>query len=141
MNVHRISEARSYRRTVLVLDDQSTGRVILERLIAKLDPDAHVISFADAPAALECARTRPIDLALIDYKLPTLDGIHVIKMMRMFPTCAQALFIAVTASDEEAVVARLKRVGASAVLSKPINFDSLRDACSAALSPPPDDAA
>jgi len=58
------------RELVVIVDDQSTGRRVLERLIHTVERDLDVLVFADAPTALAAIEARTPDLILTDYLMP-----------------------------------------------------------------------
>jgi PleD family two-component response regulator len=49
---------------VLIVDDQSTGRIVLSEIMRSLDPSLEVVTFADPIEAIEFARTHPVDMVL-----------------------------------------------------------------------------
>ena len=65
------------RRTcVLIVDDQSTGRLMLEQAVLGVDRSIEVRVFASALDALGWAATEQIDLVLADYRMPEIDGVE-----------------------------------------------------------------
>jgi two-component system, response regulator RpfG len=103
MSVHEIRSAPSYRSTVLIIDDQSTGRVILEEIVRGVDPNVQVQTFADPLAAIEWARTHPVDLILTDYKMPQLDGVETIRRIRQIFSCMDVPIVVVTILEDKEV--------------------------------------
>ncbi len=80
--VHDAGEAHSPRNTVVIIDDQSTGRMILSEIVRSIDKRLDVITFGDPLEAIEYAQSKPVDLVLTDYKMPTIDGIETIRRLR-----------------------------------------------------------
>src|SRR5258706_4863123 len=76
--VHDSIEAKLAPLKILVIDDQSTGRIVLSEIMRSLDASLEVATFADPLEAIEYARKHPVDMVLTDYKMPSLDGIEVI---------------------------------------------------------------
>ena len=58
---------------VVIIDDQSTGRKILEKLVRTIERGLVVDSYAEPGAALERVQVETPDLVLTDYKMPGLD--------------------------------------------------------------------
>src|SRR4051812_29985600 len=84
--VYDLNQFRTVNPTVLVLDDQSTGRLVLAEVIKSIDKKINIMMFSDALEAIEYARTMPVDLVLTDYKMPVMDGIETIRQLRnMYP--------------------------------------------------------
>jgi DNA-binding NarL/FixJ family response regulator len=65
-------------RTVIVDDDRSVTKVLGLRLDS--EPDIHVVGTANSgEAALELARKKPIDVAIVDIRLPGMSGIEITR--------------------------------------------------------------
>jgi two-component system LytT family response regulator len=107
---------------VIVADDERPARSFLVALLRSFE-DVHVIGEAksgrDAVALIE--RERP-DLALLDWQMPELDGIGVVRMLKKD---AMPLVAFVTAYDEFAVKAF--EVNAVDYLLKPVDKARLRE--------------
>ena len=67
------------RNTVMVVDDQSTGRAILEQVVRSLDQRVMVEGFARPVDAVVWATRHVADLVLVDYMMPDMDGIEFVK--------------------------------------------------------------
>src|SRR5947207_5794518 len=80
--VHDSIEAKLAPLKILVIDDQSTGRIVLSEIMRSLDASLEVATFADPLEGIEYARKHPVDMVLTDYKMPSLDGIEVIRRLR-----------------------------------------------------------
>src|SRR5947209_18836870 len=80
--VHDSIEAKLAPLKILVIDDQSTGRIVLSEIMRSLDASLEVATFADPLERIEYARKHPVDMVLTDYKMPSLDGIEVIRRLR-----------------------------------------------------------
>src|SRR5436309_2105654 len=80
--VHDSIEAKLAPLKILVIDDQSTGRIVLSEIMRSLDASLEVATFADPLEGIEYARKHPVDMLLTDYKMPSLDGIEVIRRLR-----------------------------------------------------------
>ena len=80
--VHDSVEAKLGPLKILVIDDQSTGRIVLSEIMRGLDASLEVTTFADPLEAIEFARRHAVDMVLTDYKMPNLDGIEVIRRLR-----------------------------------------------------------
>jgi two-component system LytT family response regulator len=112
----------SARLRVVVADDERPARSFLVSLLRSFD-DVTVVGEAtsgkDAVAIIE--KERP-DLALLDWQMPELDGIGVVRMLKKE---AMPLVAFVTAYDEYAV--RAFEVNAVDYLLKPVEKARLRE--------------
>src|SRR5437016_13346206 len=69
--VHDSIEAKLAPLKILVIDDQSTGRIVLSEIMRSLDASLEVATFADPLEGIEYARKHPVDMVLTDYKMPS----------------------------------------------------------------------
>jgi CheY-like chemotaxis protein len=101
---------------VMVVDDAADARMLI-RLIIGEHADLSVVAEADgATAALsQLAETRP-DVALLDARMPLVDGFELARMLR---TAAPDLRLAIlTSMVDEVTEAQAASAGAHACLSK-----------------------
>ena len=129
MSIHEIRSASSYRSTVLVIDDQSTGRVILEEIVRGVDPSIQVQTFADPLVAIEWAKTHPVDLILTDYKMPQLDGVETIRRIRGIYSCMDVPIVVVTVLEDREIRYKALEAGATDFLTKPVDQYECRARC------------
>jgi two-component system response regulator RpfG len=109
------------RSTVLVVDDQSTGRAILEEVVRSLDANIAVQPFEDPLDAIRWATTHPADLVLVDYKMPEIDGIEFVRRLRLLPEYAHVPMVMVTVHDDRRVRYAALDAGITDFLTKPID--------------------
>jgi two-component system response regulator RpfG len=114
---------------VLVLDDQFTGRKILEQLIHSIDRSLSVESFDDPLLALERAAQGAPDLILTDYKMPVMDGVEFTRRVRAVPGCADVPLVVVTVVEERRVRYEALEAGATDFLTRPIDHHECRARC------------
>lgn len=115
--------------TVIVIDDQSIGRMILEELVRSIGDEVEAVSFADPIEALEWAKHHAHDLVLTDYKMPNMDGIEFTQWLRKIPSCTDVPVIMITCMDDKAVRYRALEVGATDFITKPIDHHECRARC------------
>ena len=85
---------------VLIVDDVEIVRKALEVGVRRLGYEAEGAS--DPIVALELARLRPPDLALVDYRMPGMDGVAFFEAMKqqLGDRCPRVLFVSATPADE-----------------------------------------
>jgi CheY-like chemotaxis protein len=109
---------------VLIVDDTDIVRKALEKAITRMGHAA--VSTSDSVEALEMAVRNPPDLALVDYRMPRMDGAALWEEMRasLGERCPKVLFVSATPPD---VVARsVEKVGRPAgYVKKPFHLDDL----------------
>lgn len=115
--------------TVLILDDQSVSRMILEELIQSINEDVHIESFADPVIALDWAKHNPHDLVITDYKMPNMDGVEFTHWLRQIPSCADVPVVVITCMNEKTVRYRALEAGATDFLIKPFDHYECKARC------------
>lgn len=119
---------------VLIVDDTDIVRKALELAVRKMGHDAE--STSDAHTALELARLHMPDLALLDYRMPGMDGATLAGEMRreLGTRCPKVLFVSATPPDE--VRAKAESGGARPVgyVKKPFHLDDLSKLVAEALA-------
>ncbi|MEJ2609514.1 MAG: response regulator [Candidatus Thiodiazotropha sp.] len=114
---------------VLVIDDQSITRMILQELVGSMDADISSTCFADPIEALEWAKTHEIDLVITDYKMPQMDGIEFIKWLRRIPGCHDVPVMIVTCIEDQSVRYMALESGANDFITKPIDHTECKARC------------
>ena len=115
--------ATTTRTRVLVVEDDERSRNGLARLLQR---DGFEVSLAnDGQAAIDILLApNPPRIALLDWEMPRLDGIHVCWAVRSIPANPYTYIIMVTAKAEAADALAAFAAGVDDFLSKPI--DSLQ---------------
>src|SRR5262250_82904 len=111
----------SARNTVMVVDDQSTGRAILEQVVRSLDERVTVEGFARPLDAVVWAARHVADLVLVDYMMPEMDGIEFAKRLRAIPGYEHVPIVMVTVHDDRKVRYAALDAGITDFLSKPVD--------------------
>lgn len=88
----------------------------------------------DGPSALELARHNPYDIALLDLRMPGMDGLTLYREIKKIR--AGTVAIVVTAYASGAVADEAAAAGAWQVLSKPVEFPKLLQLVQQALGQP-----
>lgn len=111
------------RPCVLVADDQCGVRLLLAEVLQ--EAGLAVITASDGKEALQKAALQPIDLALIDLKMPGLDGVDVVEALRVshprLPT------VVMTAVEDSQRTSLALQSGAILCITKPFDIFYLRD--------------
>jgi DNA-binding NarL/FixJ family response regulator len=111
---------------VLVADDEAIVRDGL-RAIVELEPDLEVVAeAADGAEAVELARRHEPDVALVDIRMPNVDGLEATR--RLVSLTVAPRVIVLTTFDHNEYVYEAMRAGASAFLLKDVRRGQLTDA-------------
>lgn len=106
---------------ILVVEDERLQRELLADLLRK--ENYTVFEAEDGKNALEIVKKNPVDVCILDLRLPDTDGLSLIKEMRLFDPELDIIMITAYGTIETAVEAL--KLGAEDYLTKPINFDDL----------------
>lgn len=111
------------KKRVLVVDDVEANRSVVCRRLERLN---YVMSAADSgESALRLIDQQTFDIILLDYMMPDMNGIDVLRELRTNSRAGDVPIIMLTArADAQTVVASLE-AGADDYVSKPIDFDVL----------------
>ncbi len=109
-------------RTVLVVDDDRTGRETLAEAVAEMG--YQVNSAATGEEALEVLRQTDVDIVLTDLKMPGMDGLEVLARTKMIRPDAFVILVTAFATVDTAVSAM--KAGAYDYVMKPIDLRQLR---------------
>jgi two-component system response regulator RpfG len=107
--------------TVMVVDDQSTSRAILEQVMRSLDERIQVNAFVRPVDALVWATRHIADLVLVDYLMPDMDGIEFVKRLRALPGYENVPILMVTVHDARDARYAALDAGITDLLSKPVD--------------------
>jgi CheY-like chemotaxis protein len=113
---------------ILIVDSNSYMRRLTRTMLMNLGAKS-VLEAADGLAALEAIRTCDPDIMLLDWDMPVLDGMEVMRIVRspgVFPRPNLPIIMLTTRAKRSAVVAAL-RAGAHEFLLKPTSPKALRD--------------
>jgi two-component system, response regulator RpfG len=117
------------RSRILIVDDQSTSRLILSRIVASIEPSAEILVYANGEDALLDAPEHPPDLVLTDYRMSGMDGIALMCALRNIPDCRDVPIVIITAVEDSEVRYRALEMGATDFLRKPIDPIECRVRC------------
>ena len=124
---------------VLVVDDNSTSRKILEEMLTnwKMKP----VAAGSGPAALEALKRaqkkgEPFRLVLADGHMPGMDGFDLSASLQKDPRLRGVTVILLTFAGRREDQARAKSAGAAVAVTKPVKQSELWDAIVTALHVP-----
>lgn len=118
-------------KTVLVVDDHPLFRKALVSLVDETRACSNVIAAASAEEGVARVREGKVSLIMLDLGLPGVAGIDAIGLFRR---ACDASILVVSASEHRQEINAALRAGASAVVSKSISMDALKDIVKQALS-------
>jgi len=111
-------------RSILIVEDNADAREAMRML---LELDGHVVmAAAEGVEALELARAKDPDIALVDIGLPGIDGYEVARRIRAAGD-KRPLLIALTGYGQPEDRRRATEAGFDSLLVKPVDPAALTD--------------
>jgi DNA-binding NarL/FixJ family response regulator len=111
---------------VVIVEDNAVFREALELLLGLRSDLVVVGSVADGEQAVAMCREHNPDVALMDYRLPGLDGIEATRALRV--ACPDVAVVALTASANRDEMEALMEAGAVACLTKDQELEEIVEA-------------
>lgn len=118
---------------ILIVDDEAPARARLNDLLSDCSPEIELKVVGEAPTArgaLEVLASTPVDVILLDIRMPEMDGIELAQHLQKLPAPPAIIFT--TAYDAYAIHAF--EVHAVDYLLKPIRGSRLKEALMRARS-------
>lgn len=115
---------------ILIADDESIIRLDLKKILENMGHNV-VAEVNNGKKAFELAKTIPIDLAILDIKMPEMDGLDAAKLIMNESICPVLLL---TAYSQQDLIDRAKDAGVFAYLIKPFKSADLLPAIEIAIS-------
>lgn len=127
-NARRLSVTRR-KRQVVIVDDESTGRSILQKVIQNIADDIQVNGFDHAQSALDWMSRHKVDLVISDYRMPDINGVEFIRKIRHLSGYETTPIMMITVVSERKVRYEALDAGATAFLTRPIDQIECRTSC------------
>jgi two-component system chemotaxis response regulator CheY len=108
----------------LVVDDSRAMRAILSRFLK--DIGYEVVQAGNGQEALDLlAATADVDVALVDWNMPVMDGLDFVAVCRKDSRLRKVTLMMVTTESEQSQIVRALAAGAHEYLIKPFTRDAL----------------
>jgi diguanylate cyclase (GGDEF)-like protein len=121
---HILHQSMEERDNILIVDDRGDNLVALETALKPLGVTA--VTALSGVEALRASLNHCFALAIIDARMPGMDGYELAELLRGQPETRDMPIIFLTAADhDECTVAKAYRSGAVDFLFKPLNRDIL----------------
>lgn len=118
---------------LLYVDDDPSNLHLVEKILAGR-PGMQLHLATTGAEGIAAATEELPDLVLLDLHLPDLPGTDVVKALRSDARTASTPIVVVTVEDDPAVIAAVRDLGVSAVVTKPFDSRLLVDAIESHLS-------
>jgi two-component system, NarL family, response regulator DesR len=111
---------------IVIFEDNKVFREALELLLGLRSDLIVVASVADGEEAVPACRDHHPQVALMDYRLPGLDGIEATRALKT--ACPDVAVVALTASANREEMQALREAGAVACLTKDQELEEIVEA-------------
>ncbi len=125
-------------KIILLVEDNPDDEALTLRALKKNNIMNEVVVTRDGVEALDYLFARGAHsgrdqrktpaLALLDLKLPRIDGLEVLKQVRANPSTRMLPVVILTSSKEEQDIASGYRLGANSYIRKPVDFTQFTEA-------------
>ena len=107
---------------VLVVDDSRLARLVMASAFRRLRPDWELMEATGADEALNAIEAAAIDIALVDFNMPLVDGLELVARIRK--TAPEMPIAVVSANLQDEIIARTRELNA-AFIAKPLTDEAL----------------
>ena len=105
---------------VLIVDDAEINLILFEALLKRMG-NSESIRFSSALQGLAWAVSHDVDLVIVDYMMPELNGMAFIQQFRSTPGKEDIPVLMITANDQKQIRYRALDAGATDFLTKPVD--------------------
>ncbi len=106
--------------TVLIVDDESTSRLLLARIISR-EFGCQVVEASNGKEAIDRLARQSFDFMLLDVMMPVMDGAQTLEAIRTHEALKDLPVVILSAVTDENIVRRILRLGVSDYLAKPLH--------------------
>jgi CheY-like chemotaxis protein len=107
---------------VLIVDDSKLARMVVASAFRRVRPEWTLVETSNGDEALGALAGGGVDLAMVDFNMPGIDGLELIAEMRK--THPEMPVAVVSANHQDEILARARNLNAS-FLAKPLADEAL----------------
>ncbi len=112
---------------ILLVDDSAAQHSLQEKILcAHGVPPASILKARNGREALEIARKTQVRLIVVDWNMPEMNGIEMVRALRQEDTTTPVVMV--TSESEQARFLEALEAGANGYVTKPITARALLDA-------------
>lgn len=106
-------------KKILIAEDEDLLRMLI---IDSLEDEGHeIVEAENGLIAYEAFLEQSFDLIIVDYMMPKMNGLEVIKKVRQHPDNGEVPILMLTAKAQQQDIEEAKHAGANAFLPKPFS--------------------
>jgi DNA-binding response OmpR family regulator len=111
--------------SLLVIDDDAVTRQLLEKVLSVNGFDVYIAE--DGPSGLELAEEHDLDIILLDWMMPGMDGIEVLKRLKGNQKTEHVPIFMLTGKDSRQDIDHALSLGIEDYIAKPFNPSEIDD--------------
>jgi two-component system chemotaxis response regulator CheY len=112
--------------TVLIVDDFEQMRLVLRRFLERMG-FREILEAENGASAISLLGAKRVDLIISDWDMPDLNGMNLLKHLRLNDSTGSIPFLMITAKPNEKLVLEARRAKVDDFLVKPFTMASLRE--------------
>jgi CheY-like chemotaxis protein len=107
---------------VLIVDDSKLARMVMASAFRRIRSDWDVSEATNADEALSVISAGAVEIALIDFNMPGIDGLELVAKIRQIRPVMPVAVVSANVQDE--IIARARELNA-AFIAKPLTDEAL----------------
>lgn len=112
---------------ILIVDDSTPMRAVIKKVVRASGFDiGEFFEAANATEALTVLDANWLDLVLTDYNMPDMDGLELLKKIKLDDTTKNIPVVMVTTEGSSQRVDKFMEAGAAAYIKKPFTPEAIR---------------
>lgn len=112
-------------KTILLVDDSRAVRLAGKRMSTAIG--LQTLEAENGKEALDIVRANEVDVVLLDWNMPVMDGIEFLKELRALPDLRQPVVVMCTTENDMERIIEAMESGANEYIMKPFTEDIVRD--------------
>ena len=109
--------------SILIIDDDRIIRQILQTTLSRKGFDVYTAN--DGPSGIELARKQNVDVILLDWMMPDMDGLQVFKQLKQNEKTSQTPVFMLTSKESQDDINQAIAIGVDDYIVKPFSTSNV----------------